>query len=99
MAAKNPAPKFWFTSETPLPCFASDFSSSLTRPVTHNSSRKEFFAKLLGVVAISSFFPRLFARSAVATVDSPAADSTGTPALPFAVRPDSRAVARRSDSV
>jgi hypothetical protein len=96
---KNRAPKFWFTSETPLPCFGSDFSHSLTRPVTHISSRKEFFAKLLGVVAISGFFPRLFARSAAATVESPAAGPDNQPSLPFSVRQDPRSVARRADAV
>ena len=42
-------PKFWFTSETPLPSFEGDFLP--LRPVTHNPSRKQFFSKLLGAVA------------------------------------------------
>jgi hypothetical protein len=60
--------------------------------VTHNSTRKQFFARLLGVVAVTSVFPKLFGR----TVSSAAAPSTSsTAAVPFEIRHDGRAVARR----
>jgi hypothetical protein len=63
--------------------------------VTHNSTRKHFFAKLLGVVAAASVVPKLLAKSTVsAATRSPAgAGKTGASAIEF--HRDSRAVARR----
>jgi hypothetical protein len=62
--------------------------------VTHNSSRKHFFAKLLGVVAATSVIPKLAAKSA-STV-STAQDSTSSSRVAgrFEIRHDTRAVAR-----
>jgi hypothetical protein len=74
--------------------FRGDFSSFITRPVTHNSSRKAFLARLLGVTALLGSFPKLFAKAATTSVITP--DSN---ARPFELRPDARAVARRADSV
>jgi hypothetical protein len=73
--------------------FRGDFSSFITRPVTQNSSRKVFLAKLLGVTALLGCFPRLFAKTTASAITP---DSN---ARPFELRPDARAVARRSDSV
>jgi len=62
--------------------------------VTHNPSRKQFVAKLLGVSAAMGVAPQLLAKT----------DSTGSAAAPqgavsaarkFELRHDSRAVARR----
>ena len=58
--------------------------------MSHDPSRKHFLAKLTGLVAVAGLAPRLFtktrARPAVPAVD----------ASLIALRPDSRAVARRS---
>jgi hypothetical protein len=63
--------------------------------VTHNPSRKQFFAKLLGVVAATSVFPKLFAKSASPAADASLADANKVTAARFEVRHDQRAVARR----
>jgi hypothetical protein len=62
--------------------------------VTHNSSRKQFFAKLLGVVAASSVTTKLTAKSAspLSPAQIPAA-SSGVSGR-FEIRHDGRAVAR-----
>jgi hypothetical protein len=62
--------------------------------VTHNSSRKHFFAKLLGVVAAAGVIPKLAAKTppSVSPVKSAAA-SNGVSGR-FELRHDSRAVAR-----
>jgi hypothetical protein len=59
--------------------------------VTHNPSRKEFFAKLTGLAAAFTLLPRLFTKnSGTATpVAQPRVERTS-----FAVRADDRAVAR-----
>lgn len=62
-------------------------------PVSHDSSRKQFFAKLLGAAAAMSVAPKLLAKSA------PSAATPAVPALPVVVRSEVRAVARRADSV
>jgi hypothetical protein len=63
--------------------------------VTHNSTRKQFFAKLLGVVAATSVFPKLFANP-VARTPSASAEPAGSSAnTGFAVRHDRRTIARR----
>jgi len=59
--------------------------------VTHDLSRKQFFAKLLGLTAAVGVLPKLLAKSA-----PPAAPvSVDTPVR---VRPEARAVARRSET-
>jgi hypothetical protein len=63
--------------------------------VSHDPSRKSFVGKLVGLIALAGFGPRLLAKL-------PANTPSTTPAktgAPFAVRSDSRAVARRADSV
>ena len=50
---------------------------------------------MIGLVAAAGFAPRLVARAAAAPV--PAETPAGKPAI--VVRPDARAVARRTDSV
>jgi hypothetical protein len=61
--------------------------------VTHTSSRKYFFAKLLGVVAAASALPKLFAQTrSPAPSASTAAKSSGAA---FQIRHDARAVSRR----
>jgi len=63
--------------------------------VTYNSTRKQFFAKLLGVVGAANVLPTLGAKTSAPN----AASSTlagRTPAGPsFEIRHDQRAVARR----
>jgi len=79
---------------TPLPCFDGDSVLLLPSPVTHHPSRKQFFAKLLGVVAAASVLPKFLAKSAAApgaTTDNAAAK----PTRGFEIRADARAVARR----
>jgi hypothetical protein len=61
--------------------------------VTHNSSRKHFFAKLLGVVAATSVFPKLFAQTPSPTPSASTASKSSGAA--FQIRHDARAVARR----
>ncbi|MBW8780387.1 MAG: hypothetical protein JF599_00655 [Verrucomicrobia bacterium] len=56
-------------------------------------SRKNFFAKLLGLFAVAGAAPKLLAKSAVAAV------APVSPASPFVVRNDARTVARSGDSV
>jgi len=66
--------------------------------VTQHPSRKQFVAKLLGVVAASSVVTKLFAKSENSTVVSGAA--TAAPASrSLEVRRDARAIARRTDTV
>jgi len=61
--------------------------------VTQPTSRKQFFAKLLGLAAVASVLPKVFAKTAVASVAK--AENN----LPFAIQTDSRAVVRQVDSV
>jgi hypothetical protein len=62
--------------------------------VTHNPSRKQFFAKLLGVVAAASVPSKMSAKSASAAgaTSSTAPDAS---TCRFEIRHDARAVARR----
>jgi len=62
-------------------------------PVSHDPSRKQFFAKLLGLTAAFGFLPKLLAKSAVVT-RAPGS----SPSRVVAIRPESRAVARRADA-
>jgi hypothetical protein len=67
--------------------------------VTHNPSRKQFFAKLFGAVAAVAAFPKLFAKSA-ASGTTPRESAPAKPgAMPVKVRPETRAVARGGDSL
>ncbi len=54
------------------------------------STRKTFFAKLIGLLAVSVGGTRLVAREA-----SPAGDAAGPAKSTFALRPEQRAVSRR----
>jgi hypothetical protein len=62
------------------------------RPVSHDPTRKHFFAKLIGLIAAAGLAPRLLAQSQA---------SRARPVTPpqIELRPESRAVARRADSV
>jgi len=73
------------------PFFRQAIPITSTVPVSHDPSRKQFFAKLLGLTAAFGFLPKLLAKSAVATR---APEST-----PVTVRPESRAVVRRADAI
>jgi hypothetical protein len=61
--------------------------------VSLHPTRKQFFAKLAGGAAAVAVIPKVFARSG-APAQVPASDAT-----PVKVRPDTRAIARRADSV
>jgi hypothetical protein len=74
--------------------FRQRFSTISPTPVSHDPTRKSFLAKLTGLIAVAGFAPRLFARAA----SSPAVTAL-PPAPTIALRPDSRAVARRADSI
>jgi hypothetical protein len=63
--------------------------------VSHDPSRKSFLGKLAGFVAVAGFAPRLLAKPLSANPSSTSAKAS----VPFTVRSDSRAVARRADSV
>jgi hypothetical protein len=69
--------------------------------VTHNSSRKQFFAKLFGVAAVAAILPKALFRFARPQENAAAnaGSARDASAMPFAVRPDPRAVARREDPV
>ncbi len=73
-----------------------DFNHFLP-PVSHDPSRKSFLGKLFALAAFAGVAPRLLAK----TVSRGAASEADAPAAPksFSLRPDSRAVARRNDSV
>ncbi len=80
--------------QTPLPCFGSDFGPFPPLPVTHNPSRKQFVAKLLGVSAAIGVAPQLLAKTD-STGSAAAAKSASSTARKFELRHDARAVARR----
>jgi len=60
--------------------------------VTYNSTRKQFFAKLLGMVGTVSVLPKLFAKSESSDTTSAASKPA---ASAFKIRRDNRTVARR----
>jgi hypothetical protein len=64
--------------------------------VTHDPTRKHFFAKLAGMAAAVSLFPKSLARPNPAVAG---AEGAGAPALPIEIRGDSRAIARRSGAL
>ncbi|MBL9189304.1 MAG: hypothetical protein JNK23_17610 [Opitutaceae bacterium] len=55
------------------------------------SSRKEFFAKLLGAAAVSAALPQAIASSSGAAAPA----TSGRPARKIEIRADARSVARR----
>jgi hypothetical protein len=63
--------------------------------VTHNSTRKQFFSKLLGVVAGAGVLPKLFAKSTSSNLVSSTSAVSKPAGSPFEIRHDARAVARR----
>jgi hypothetical protein len=63
-------------------------------PVSHQHSRKTFFAKLLGLFAVAGVAPKLLARPSASPADAPVSK-----AAPFKVSQDSRTVARSADTV
>ena len=64
-----------------------------TSPVSSLSTRKSFLAKLGGFIAAAGLVPKAIASQSAASVSSAA---TASPTMP---RPETRAVARRPDSV
>jgi len=62
--------------------------------VTHNSSRKQFFAKLLGVVAATSVTTKLVANSPSPAPTAQNSASSNRGAGRFEIRNDARAVSR-----
>jgi hypothetical protein len=74
------------------PFFGRDFSSSHST-VSHHPTRKEFFAKLAGTAAAVAATSKIFAQT------SPTAQAPAANAVPVKLRPETRAVARRADSV
>ena len=76
------------------PFFGGDFNHS-TATVIHDPSRKSFLAKLVGLVAVVGLAPRMLAKlpESTGTKGSPA------PVSSFTLQRESRAVARRSESI
>jgi hypothetical protein len=62
--------------------------------VSHQHSRKTFFAKLLGLFAVAGVAPKLLAKPSVSPASAPVSASA-----PFKVSQDNRTVARSGDSV
>ena len=90
---KSAARKKGFTSETALPCFGRDSGFFLPLPVNQPSSRKQFFAKLLGAAAAASVLPKTIAGESSPVV-APVAGQP-VPARKLEIRAEARAVARR----
>ncbi|HEY0966875.1 MAG TPA: hypothetical protein VGD88_05765 [Opitutaceae bacterium] len=63
--------------------------------MTPTHSRKSFFGKIAGLIAAVGLTPRLLAR----TPEAPAQNSAVSSPTPFTLRPDTRAVARREETV
>lgn len=72
---------------------ASFAEHTYARTVSHDPTRKHFFAKLIGLIAAAGLAPRLLAKTPARPASAPAA--TGG----IELRPETRAVARRADSV
>lgn len=60
--------------------------------MSHDPTRKHFFAKLIGLIAAAGLAPRLLAQSQTSRAKPVASGK-------IELRPESRAVARRADSV
>jgi len=74
--------------------FFRPLTSLLKRPpVSTQTSRKAFLAKLTGFLALAGLAPKMFAKSASS------AAAPVSPKVSFTVRPDARSVARSADSV
>jgi hypothetical protein len=71
--------------------FDTDFAEH-QRPVSHDPSRKHFFAKLLGLIAAVGLAPKLLSKPLGQSVAGPTPTAVN-------LRPESRAVARREESV
>ena len=71
------------------------WSSSSFFPVTYNSTRKQFFAKLLGVVGAASVLPALGAKSSLSATAGGKPTGRRPAGSSFEIRHDQRAVARR----
>jgi len=71
---------------------ASFAEHTYARTVSHDPTRKHFFAKLIGLIAAAGLAPRLLAKNPALPAAKPAA------ARGFELRPETRAVARRGDS-
>ncbi len=72
---------------------ASFAEHTYARTVSHDPTRKHFFAKIIGLIAAVGLAPRLLAKAPPQPAPAPAA-SVG-----IELRPETRAVARREDSV
>lgn len=93
LRTKNASTQILVYNVNDAPFFGADFNP-LPDTVSHDPSRKSFLAKLTGIIAIVGFAPRLLAKLP-ATVAAPAPTSSASVVL----RPDSRAVARRPESL
>jgi hypothetical protein len=76
--------------------FRNDFFLTFLVPVSHHSSRKQFFAKLFGLAAVAGLISKVSARP-----DAAARNSGGLSPRRSAIviRPDARAVARRAELI
>ena len=63
------------------------------RTVSHDPTRKHFFAKIIGLIAAAGLAPRLLAKAPAQPAQTPVASGG------IELRPETRAVARRADSV
>jgi len=61
--------------------------------VSHDPTRKHFFAKIIGLIAAAGFAPRLLANKPAQPAPTPGTSGG------IELRPETRAVARRADSV
>lgn len=82
----------WKPRTLPSPADFDHFN--LTNPVSHQHSRKTFFAKLLGLFAVAGVAPKLLAKPTASPAAAPVSESA-----PFKVSQDSRAVARSGETV
>ena len=63
--------------------------------MTYNSTRKQFFAKLLGVVGTASVLPTLGAKTSSSAIVPGKPEGLRPAGASFEIRHDQRAVARR----
>jgi len=61
--------------------------------VSHEPSRKHFFAKLAGLFAVVGLAPKLLAKQ------QPGRMTSVKPVAPIALRPEVRAVSRRESTI
>lgn len=86
-ARGNASGKIWFTTETSLRSFTA--IPTRNQPVDHALSRKNFFAKLAGLIAAVGLAPQALVKRATAAPGRAAAKNP-----PFQIRPEPRAIAR-----